>query len=122
MGKIYLNEMEFVVCHGALAHEKKIPQKFVVDVKLKTDAVEEAGAVDKLKKTIHYGEVFQVIEAIMQGEAVDLIETLAFRIAEQILADFKKVEEVKVKVRKMNPPIPNFNGSAAVSLKLEREE
>ena len=56
----------------------------------------------------------------MYGEHVDLLETLAYRIGNKLIETYPSVEKVKVEVRKMQPPIANFNGTAAVSLTVTR--
>ena len=122
MGKIMLNDMEFIARHGACPHEFEFDQKFTVNVNLKTDAVEAAGKTDELKQTINYADVFQLIESVMYGEHVNLIETLAYQIGHKIIDNYFNVSEVKVTVRKMQPPIANFNGTAAIELKVNRNE
>ncbi len=120
MGKIKLNNMTFVCKHGACPHEYEIAQKFIVNVCLETDGVYEAGANDDLTKTVHYGEAFGVIESIMLGEHVDLLETLCHKIGYSLLLEYEIVKKVKVEVIKVQPPIPNFNGTAAVKMKFKR--
>ncbi|HAX73219.1 MAG TPA: dihydroneopterin aldolase [Firmicutes bacterium] len=120
MGKIMLNDMEFVTKHGACPHEYEIDQKFKVDVLMYSDCVLAAGATDDLLLTVHYGEAYEMIADIMYGEHVELIETLAFRIGQQLIESYEELDKVKVEVRKMNPPIPGFTGSAAVELTVKR--
>lgn len=122
MGKILLNDMGFVARHGACDHEYLFDQKFKVDVEVDTLAVERAGATDDLLATINYAEIFALVEGIMGGQHCALIETLAYRIGHQIINEFPAADGVEVQVRKLNPPIANFNGSAAVSFKLSRQE
>lgn len=120
MEKIMLNDMIFITRHGACAHEYEFDQKFKVDVVMKTNCVAKAGAVDNLHFTINYADAFALIEDIMYGEHVDLIETLAYRIGHRLIETYLAIEEVTVEVRKMQPPITNFNGTAAVSLTVVR--
>jgi len=122
MGKIMLNDMEFTTCHGVCPHEYEFDQKFKVDVWLTTECVERAGSMDDLNLTINYASVFQLVENVMYGDHVDLIETLAFQISHKIIENFKEVIEVKVLVCKMQPPISNFNGTAAVELVINRKD
>lgn len=122
MGKILLNEMIFTARHGACPHEYEFDQKFKVDIIVETTAVEEAGATDELEKTINYAEIFAVIEEVMMGEHCQLIETLAYQIGQELVRNFQKIDEIRVKVTKMAPPIPRFNGTAAVEVKVARHE
>ena len=54
---------------------------------------------------MHYGEVAQVVVEVIQGPAVDLIETLAEKIASEVLR-FERVDSVDVEVHKPQAPIP----------------
>lgn len=120
MGKIMLNDMEFICKHGACEHEYVVEQKFIVDVVMNSDCVLEAGKTDSLPLTVNYAEAYEVIAKIMYGEHVDLLETLAYNIGTQLIEAFNVVDKVKVEVRKMQPPIPGFNGTAAVGLTIKR--
>lgn len=120
MGKIMLNDMIFITRHGACPHEYEFDQKFKVDVWMTTDCVQKAGAVDELNLTINYADAYALIEDIMYGEHVDLLEALAYRIGHKLIQVYQTVEAVEVEVRKMQPPITNFNGTAAVSLTVTR--
>ncbi len=88
--------------HGVFASERKLGQKFVVDVEL-TSSLKNLN--DDLSKTINYAEVAQIVHDQITGKPVKLIETLADNIAKQILKKFKKVKTVKVIVHKPKAPI-----------------
>ncbi len=120
MAKIMLNDMEFITKHGACPHEYEFDQKFKVDVYMTTDCVLEAGATDDLNLTINYAEAYDVIANVMYGGHVDLLETLAYRIGTDLIKAYDSIEKVKVQVRKMQPPITGFNGTAAVEVMLKR--
>lgn len=89
--------------HGVLPRERADGQDFVVDVVLGIDTA-EAAATDDLTKTVHYGVVAEQVTAVVRGEPVDLIETLAQRIADQCL-EHEAVREVEVTVHKPDAPI-----------------
>jgi 7,8-dihydroneopterin aldolase/epimerase/oxygenase len=102
--------------HGVLAHEREEGQEFVVDLELRTDT-RAAATSDALADTIDYGAVAQAVAAVVAGEPVDLIETLAQRIADVVLID-PRVESVTVVLHKPKAPIPlTFDD---VSLRIER--
>ena len=115
-----LNQMEFISKHGACEHEYQIEQKFVVDVYMYSDCVLDAGASDNLTLTVNYAEAYDVIAQIMYGDHVDLLETLGFKIGTKLIEKFEVIDKVKVEVRKMQPPIPGFNGTAAIELIINR--
>lgn len=89
--------------HGVFEHERREGQDFVVDLVLGLDTA-PAAATDDLTRTVHYGIVAEEVAAVVQGEPVDLIETLAQRIADQCLKH-ELVEEVEVTVHKPQAPI-----------------
>jgi dihydroneopterin aldolase len=90
--------------HGVYDEERRVGQDFVVDVTLRLDT-RRAAATDDVADTVHYGELAEQIAAIVGGEPVDLLETLAARIADQVLtADL--VDSVRVTVHKPYAPIP----------------
>ncbi len=89
--------------HGVFERERVEGQTFVVDLVLYLDT-RPAAAGDDLTRTAHYGLVAEEVTAIIAGEPVDLIETLAQRIADQCLKH-EAVEEVEVTVHKPDAPI-----------------
>ena len=89
-------------CHGVLEHEKVEPQRFIADIELDID-LSAAGASDELDSTVSYADIAQNAYAILTGECVDLIETLAERIAAVALAP-TAVEAVQVTITKPQAP------------------
>jgi 7,8-dihydroneopterin aldolase/epimerase/oxygenase len=104
--------------HGVLAHEREYGQPFVVDVALEVD-LSAAGASDDLADTIDYGALAGDVAAIVGGEPVDLIESVAARIADCGLAD-ARVQAVEVTVHKPAAPIPVVAREVAVTIRRTR--
>lgn len=111
---IRLKGLRFQVCHGVLDHEKRIPQPFEVDVEMGCD-LRMAAASDGLEHTINYGEVALVVARIMGGPPVSLLEMLAGTMATEILA-IDGVLWVRIRVRKLSPPIAVSGGYAEVEV------
>ena len=99
--RIILQGMVFYGRHGVLPAERELGQPFVVDVELWLD-LRPAGLSDDLAKTVDYGEVHRVAKQVVEGEPVDLTETVAERIANATLEEHPLVEVVRVKVKKPN--------------------
>jgi 7,8-dihydroneopterin aldolase/epimerase/oxygenase len=97
--RILLEGMVFHGRHGTLAAERELGQPFVVDVELRLD-LRPAGNSDDLAQTVDYGEVHRRAREIVEGEPVNLTETVAERIARAILEEHPAVEAVRVKVSK----------------------
>ncbi len=89
--------------HGVFEHERHDGQEFVVDVTLEVSTVSAAGS-DALVDTVDYGVVADQVHALIVGEPVDLIETLAERIASACLSH-SGVAAVEVCVHKPQAPI-----------------
>jgi dihydroneopterin aldolase len=89
--------------HGVLEHEKREGQTFVVDVALGVDT-REAARTDDLARTVDYSAVAADVVAIVSDGSLDLIETLAQRIADACLAR-DLVEAVEVVVHKPDAPV-----------------
>ena len=89
--------------HGVLSVEREQGQDFLVDVVLTLD-LRPAAASDDVADTVHYGELAERLAAVVAGEPVDLIETLAARLADVCLDD-PRVSRALVTVHKPDAPI-----------------
>ncbi|GAB3438525.1 2-amino-4-hydroxy-6-hydroxymethyldihydropteridine diphosphokinase [Phycicoccus ginsengisoli] len=89
--------------HGVLDFEKRDGQTFVVDVTMDVDLA-PAGSSDDLADTVNYADVAADVVALVEGEPLDLIEALAARIADRVLAR-PLVEAVEVTVHKPEAPV-----------------
>ncbi|WP_405582919.1 dihydroneopterin aldolase [Streptomyces sp. NBC_01190] len=103
MDRVTLRGLRIRGHHGVFQHERDDGQTFVVDVSLGLDTA-PAAAGDDLTRTVHYGELAEQVAAVVAGDPVDLIETLAQRIADACLGH-RLVEEVEVTVHKPDAPI-----------------
>jgi dihydroneopterin aldolase len=90
--------------HGVFEHERREGQDFVVDVTLGIDSSTAAGS-DDLRDTVDYGTLAEEISQAVAHDPVDLIETLAQRLADVCLAH-AQVLDVEVTVHKPHAPIP----------------
>ncbi len=112
--RIAVRGLRAVGHHGVYAEEREKGQPFVVDIMLEVDT-QQAASSDDVADTVHYGELAQRVVAVVAGEPVNLIETLAHRIADVCLAD-DRVEEVEVTVHKPEAPVGVPFGDVAVSI------
>ncbi len=106
--------------HGWFAHEREQGQPFVVDLALRLDAG-PAAASDDLADTVDYGALGSAVVALVEGEPVRLIETLAVRIAEMALRD-PRVVEATVTVHKPAAPMAVDVDDVAVTVVRAREQ
>lgn len=117
-GVLELRGLRVLGLCGALPEERERPQPLEVDLDVAADLTRAAGS-DELADTIDYGAVCGVVERVMHEEHFTLLERLAGRIAEVVLAD-DRVLEVTVSVRKLRPPVPHQLDTAGVRLTVAR--
>ncbi|QEV98870.1 dihydroneopterin aldolase [Microbacterium caowuchunii] len=106
--------------HGVYPEEKREGQEFVVDVTMTVD-LRPAAASDDVADTVHYGEVADDVVAEIEQRPVDLIETLAGRIADVVLAR-PLVRAVAVTVHKPSAPITVPFTDVSVTVERTRED
>ena len=118
MGTIAINDMRFYAHHGCFEQERAIGAHFRVDLTFSTDT-SRAEVSDNIDDTVSYLDVYQMVKAEMIKPS-NLLEHVARRIGETVLAQFAAVEDVKVKVYKLNPPLGGQMESVSVELVLAR--
>ena len=89
--------------HGVYDFEREQGQEFVIDVSVAVD-LSAATSGDDLGATVHYGELAEAVVAAVERDPVDLIETVAERVA-AVALDYPAVDEVEVTVHKPEAPI-----------------
>ncbi|WP_167132093.1 dihydroneopterin aldolase [Paramicrobacterium chengjingii] len=89
--------------HGVFDFERENGQEFIVDVTVFSD-LSDAGARDDLSRTVHYGELAEAVAATVASSPVDLIETVAERVARTAL-EVAAVQRVRVTLHKPQAPI-----------------
>ncbi|HIY66220.1 MAG TPA: dihydropteroate synthase [Candidatus Agrococcus pullicola] len=104
--------------HGVLSEERRDGQEFVVDVELR-GKLANAAHTDDLEHTVNYAAVAESVVRVVEGDPVDLIETLARRIGDACL-EFPLVEHASVTVHKPSAPIPVPFGDVTVSIDVSR--
>ena len=104
--------------HGVFDHERRDGQDFVLDAVLELDTATAAGS-DELADTVDYGALAGALAAIVGGEPVNLLETLAARLADACLAD-SRVQAATVTVHKPQAPIPLTFADVAVTIRRQR--
>jgi len=104
--------------HGVYAEERAAGQSFLVDLVLHVDTRTSA-ASDDVADTVHYGDLAAEVVAVVEGEPVNLLETLAERIAEVCLRR-SLVETVEVTVHKPEAPVGVPFDDVAVTIARDR--
>lgn len=103
---------------GALPEEQDRVQPIEVDLDVAAD-LRPAGRSDALDDTIDYGALAEAVDRVVTTERFTLLERLAERIAEVVLA-VAGVDAVTVSVRKLRPPVPQQLSTSGVRITRRR--
>ncbi len=105
--------------HGVFDFERRAGQTFVVDLVLGLDT-RAAAASDDLAETVNYGTLVTGVKAAVERDPVDLIETVAQRIADECLLD-SRVEWARVTLHKPDAPIDATYSDVALTITRRRD-
>ena len=108
---ITLNELRFFAFHGLYPEEKITGNEFIVDMEVSFQP--EQDTILGLADTINYASLYQLVKKRMEVPA-DLLETLAMDLANDIHHHFSRVNQFSIHIRKMHPPLINFEGNVGV--------
>ncbi|HEY9696903.1 MAG TPA: dihydroneopterin aldolase [Trichocoleus sp.] len=114
MDCIEINNIRAYGYTGVLSEEQILGQWFSVDVVLWLD-LSRAGISDYLGDTQDYRQIVEAIQGLIETARFQLIEKLAETIAQLVLSSCT-VKQVKIRLTKLTPPIPNFGGTIAVEI------
>lgn len=105
--------------HGVFEAERRDGQRFVVDLVLGVDTT-PAAASDDLRDTVDYGSLVAAVKSAVETDPVDLIETLAQRIADVCLLE-ARVEWTTVTVHKPEAPIDATFADVVLTITRKRD-
>jgi len=114
MGTIALEGLEFFAYHGVHDEEQRIGNRYQVDIQVNID-FSEAAENDKLKYTVNYGDLYEIISEVMKVKA-RLLEHIAQLIILNVRERYPKLEKIEVSISKFNPPIGGVCTRAKVTL------
>lgn len=112
MARIAINNMQFYAYHGCFEQERAIGTHFRVDISFLTDT-SLAEETDNIEDTVSYLDVYRVVKSEMMIPS-HLLEHVCRRVGESVLHNFPGVQEVTVKICKMNPPLGGQMESVSV--------
>lgn len=113
---IFLNGLRFHAFHGVMPQERLTGNDYRVDLKIDFP-LEKAVGSDNVDDTLNYATVYTAVKEEMDVPT-QLIERVAYRIADRLFRTFKAINEVEIKVEKCNPPMGADCEGAGVELHL----
>ena len=113
---IFLNGLRFHAFHGVMPQERLTGNDYRVDLKIDFP-LETAVGSDNVDDTLNYATIYTAVKEEMDVPS-QLIERVAYRIADRLFRTFKAINEVEIKVEKCNPPMGADCEGAGVELHL----
>ena len=120
MGLVAIEGMAFYAYHGYFEEERLMGNDFVVDVYIRTH-FSDAAEADELGGTINYQTIYDICKIAMRTP-VKLLETLSESIAAALKFQFTDMQYLKVRVRKLHPPVGGPVASSFVETELDFEK
>lgn len=114
MDKIYLSQLKIEAIVGIWEWERQIPQTVLVDLEMAAD-VRRAAATDSIDDALNYKRVAKRVRELVEGSGFQLVETMAEKIAEAVIAEFD-VPWIKVRINKPGA----IRGARDVGVVIER--
>ncbi|EPR75167.1 Dihydroneopterin aldolase [Leifsonia rubra CMS 76R] len=118
LDELTLTGLRATAFHGVFDHERRDGQVFIVDAVVYLD-LSPAALSDQLNRTVHYGELAEQIVAAVESNPVDLIETVAERVANIVLA-YDAAVSTKITIHKPSAPITVPFADVAVTITRHR--
>ncbi|MEL4307082.1 dihydroneopterin aldolase [Joostella sp. CR20] len=118
MGIIKVTNIQVYAYHGCLVEEGKIGSDYRVDVAVKAN-LQPSAASDQLKDTVDYVQINRIVKEEMAIRS-KLLEHVAKRILDRILAEIEITDEATVAVSKINPPIGGNVEQVTIEMTLSR--
>ncbi len=115
MGTVSLEGIEFFAYHGYYEEERKLGNRYSVDITVSLD-MSEAASTDDLQATVNYEELYAIIRHEMLTPS-QLLENIAHRIIERTYEAYPSVEWIEVGISKFNPPVGGICNRSRVTLR-----
>jgi len=117
--RITLTGLTVFAHHGVFEHERVHGQEFIVDLVVEFDMRAAAGS-DDVADTVDYGALALTVAAEVRRDPVNLLETVAERVASAILTD-PRIDAVEVTIHKPQAPIETEFADVSVTIRRTAE-
>lgn len=112
---VFVEGLEVFAHHGFTTEEQQLGHRFRFDVEVQVGPTSDWMS-DAIEETVDYGEIIAIVQEVAIGERIRLVETLAARILDLIEERLPAVIHAKVRVAKLQPPVPGVVAAAGVTL------
>jgi len=119
MASIRFENMEFYSYHGHFKEEQIVGNKFLVNLKIETNLLKPSTS-DDLKDAVNYQRAYELVKEEMEHKS-HLLENIARRILDRLFLEMTGMDQVQIKVSKMNPPVGGKMDCVSVTLTRNKE-
>lgn len=109
---IHLEQLRFKAFHGIMEQEKILGNEYQVDCAI--NFYEEGEVIQHIDNTINYVDVYEIIKNRM-SVPTPLLETVIMETGLEIFENFPDIKSIDISLKKLHPPIENFQGTVGVS-------
>ena len=96
--EIHIEQLEVSSVIGVSEHERKAPQRLIINISF-WPRRQTRDTEDTIGETVNYAVVAEQTQKFVHDEAVNLIETLADRLAAHLLEKFP-IQKITLEIRK----------------------
>ena len=118
LGIIKISNIRVYAYHGCLVEEGKIGSDYRIDLSVKAN-LSKSAQTDHLSDTVDYVHLNKIVKEEM-AKRTKLLETVANLILDRILSELPLVNQAKIKVSKLNPPIGGNVEMVSIVMKRKR--
>jgi len=111
MIRVFLGDLHFNVPRGIFTEEHVIGTELRVDIEVFFDEIKR---IENEQQTISYVELYDVVKRHITEDG-GLLETVAMDICADVKSVYPEISEFNITIRKMQPPILNFQGHAGIT-------
>jgi dihydroneopterin aldolase len=116
--RIFIRGIECYGFHGVTGAERKVGNRFQIDVTLELD-ISAAAASDSIRDATDYREIHRVVIEWVEKRRFKLLEAMADGLACELLERFP-VLAVELRVCKLGPRLPGLVASVGVEVSRRR--
>ena len=114
MQEVALIGAEFFAYHGFYEEERRIGNKYIVDIKIQTEFTSSIDD-DDLAKTVDYEQLYSILRFEMDVPS-KLLEHVAGRILHAVYQQFPFIQRLEIGIAKQNPPIGGICKESRITL------
>lgn len=115
MDKVFIQGLEVETLIGVYAWEKRTLRPLLLDLQLGID-IKPAAASDRVRDALDYQAVKEIVTKFVETERVDLLETMAERLARHLFNEFP-LDALQLRIAKPGAVM----GVKAVGVEIERQ-